>query len=125
MRALILWSSSLLILLAWGPPALPQEGCWRAEEFATNSLNHAKRLYNVDSMEEARLYSDNLLRAAQDTLKAATQCDCPEAQAYAEETIKYARKARQAPGLTEVRIEAENAMGSSEDAIKAAVACGD
>lgn len=115
----------LFFSLICSQAAFSQEDCSMAEEFASNALGHAKRLYYVDSMEEARLYSQNLLKAAQDTMKAASRCDCPDAEAYAEETLKYARKALQAQGLDEVRIEAENAMGSSEDALKAAVACSD
>lgn len=101
------------------------EECERAENFATNALSHAKRLYYADSMEDASFYAGHLLRSAQDTLKAASRCDCPEAEAYAEETTKYARKAQNAQDLEQVRIEAENAMGSAEDALKAAVACSD
>ncbi len=124
MKKAVCWMG-LLFSLACGHAAFSQEDCRRAEEFASNALNHAKRLYNVDSMEEARLYAENLLKAAQDTLKAASRCDCPDAEAFAEETLKYARKALQAQGLEDVQIEAENAMGSSEDALKAAVACSD
>lgn len=115
----------LIFSLAFSQSAFSQEDCRRAEEFAANALGHAKRLYNVDSMAEANLYSENLLKAAQDSLKAASRCGCPDAEAYSEETLKYARKALQAQSLDEVRIEAENAMGSSEDALRAAVACGD
>lgn len=124
MRNAISWIG-LLFSLVCCQVAFSQEDCTRAEEFASNALNHAKRLYNVDSMEEARLYSENLLKAAQDTLKAASRCACPDAEAYAEETLQYARKALKAQGLDEVHIEAENAMGSSEDALKTAVACTD
>jgi len=124
MKKAVCWIG-LFFFLACGHAAFSQEDCRRAEEFASNALNHAKRLHNVDSMEEARLYAQNLLKAAQDTLKAASRCGCPDAEAFAEETLKYARKALQARGLNEVRIEAENATGSSEDALKAAVACND
>lgn len=113
-----------LFSICFNTTAFSQEQCGKAEEFASNALNHAKRLYHADSMDEASLYSENLLKAAQDTLKAASRCGCPEAEAYAEETLKYANKALQAQGLDEVLVEAENAMGSSEDALKAAVACG-
>lgn len=104
--------------LAWA-----MDPCQRAEEFSANCLTHAKRLYNADSMEDAKFYAENLLRSAQDTLKAASQCGCEDARAYAEETIKYARKAKEAMTLEDVRAEAENAIGSCEDALKAAIDC--
>ncbi|MEJ5378266.1 MAG: hypothetical protein WHX93_16940 [bacterium] len=125
MKATSVWVVGLFFFLTCSQNAHTQEQCTKAEEFAANALSHAKRLYNVDSMDEARLYAQNLLKASQDTLKAASRCGCADAEAYAEETLKYARKALQASGLEEVRIEAENAMGSAEDALKAAVACGD
>jgi len=112
-----------LVLCFW-VQAWAMDPCQRAEEFASNCLTHAKRLYHADSLEDARFYAENLLKAAQDTLKAASQCECKDAQEYAEETIKYARKAKGAKTLEDVRAEAENAIGSCEDALKASIECG-
>lgn len=108
-----------------GPWAWATDPCEEAETFANNTLSHAKRLYHSDSMTDAKFYAQNLLSAAQDTLKAASLCQCDDAEAFAEETINYAKRALEANSLDEIRVEAENAMGSAEDALKAAVRCND
>ncbi len=112
------------LILSFSMQAQAMDPCQRAEEFASNCLTHAKRLYHADSLDDALFYADNLLKAAQDTLKAASQCECKDAQEYAEETIKYARKAKGARTLEDARVEAENAIGSCEDALKASIECG-
>lgn len=127
MKTMVAFCMVLLSSVFWpGSRALcHQEQCDRAEQFAKNALDHSKRLYYVETMEEAQLYASHLLKAAQDALKAASRCGCPEAEAYAEETTKYARKAQTASTLADVRVEAENAIGSAEDALRAAVTCND